>query len=86
MLILLVAVAWITAFIPMPRWLSVLISTVVLIAGTFLVLSGGMDYWWDRSMQPDQNDGLHVLLAGVAMLLSRAAIVLRVIAEILTAY
>jgi ABC-type multidrug transport system fused ATPase/permease subunit len=86
MIILLVAAAWISAFIPMPRWLSVLVSVAVLLVGTLLVVTGAMAYAWDRSMRPDETAGLYSLLAGGALLLSRARLVLRLIAEILVAY
>lgn len=85
MMLLMVAGAWITAFLPMPRWLSIVLSIAILLAGTVLVVSGGLAYWWDSSMRADQSDSLHALIAGIALLLSRAKLVLRVIAEILVA-
>jgi len=85
MLLLMVAAAWITAYLPMPRWLSILLSTAILLSGVTLLVSGGLAYAWDSSMRADQNDSLHALIAGAALLLSRIRLVLRVVAEMLAA-
>jgi hypothetical protein len=82
MLILAVLVAWGTLFIPMPRWLSWIVTFLICGIGILLVLGGGFSYWWDSNMQPSITSGKWEFIAGIAMLLSRGVQLFSLLFEI----
>jgi hypothetical protein len=48
--------------------------------GAVCALAGGLSYWWDAGMRPDQKSPL-LLICGVLMLASQAGTVLRALLD-----
>ncbi len=82
---LLVAAAWGSLFVTMPRWVSVLCSSAVLGVGALMALFGLAAAYWDDHMTSGDSGGTSVWVAGVLMLLSRAGLVIRIVLEALAA-
>lgn len=82
---LLVALAWGTLFIPMPKWLAGVLSVLFVAVGCVIVVMGWAGATWDSHMQPGATHAKWGLAAGVLVLLSRAKAVVWLIAQILTA-
>lgn len=70
--LLLIAVAWASLLLPLPRWLFFISSFVVLIVGTLFALFGAFFAYWSGHMGPDDNQAVYVLVTGILILLSRA--------------
>lgn len=68
----LIAVAWGSLLIPLPRWLFFIFSFVVLIVGTLFALFGAFFTYWSGHMGPDDNQAVYVLVTGILVVLSRA--------------
>lgn len=80
-LLLLVAAAWGSLFVPLPRWASVLGTVAVLCVGALLLIAGllATDFGGAASSGADR------WIAGALMLLSRIGIVIRIVLEALAA-
>lgn len=85
MLFLLVATAWGSLFVPLPRWASVICSVFVLGIGVLMTLFGLAAAYWNDHMAPSDSGGTAVWVSGVLMLLSRAGLVIRIVLEALAA-
>lgn len=84
MLFLLVAVAFATLFIPMPRWLSALLSFLFVGLGLLMVLFGWMGSYWDDHMRPNADSAATpILRTGLLLLLSQAMAAVRWVLEVL---
>lgn len=84
LIFLLVAAAYATLFIRMPRWASMLVGALVLGAGFVMVLFGAVFTYWGVQMRPGSDSpALRMLIGGVLLLLSRALLLLKLVAEVL---
>ncbi|MGB4860372.1 MAG: hypothetical protein WBP11_13740 [Dokdonella sp.] len=70
--LLLIAVAWGSLLLPLPRWLFFILSFIVLFVGTMFVLFGALFVYWDSHMQPENNLAMYGLVTGILIVLSRA--------------
>lgn len=83
---LLVVAAWGSLFFRLPTWLSILSSFVFLFLGAILLLFGLAGSYWDSHMTPGgDNPAASTLITGVLLLLSRAALVIKLILHALVA-
>ena len=82
---LLVIAAWGTLFVPLPGWAKVVLSAAFLCLGAIFLLFGLAGSYWDSHMTPGTSSSMSTLLTGVLLLLSRAALVIKVILHILVA-
>lgn len=78
--VLVTIVAWICAFRRPQGVLGALLILVLLVLGFGFLVLGGLGYWWDRSMRPDQAN-LAVPVCGALILLSQARVLLLGIVE-----
>lgn len=70
----------VSPFVSMPQLLRLIVFWLALLAGCFYVLAGGLHYWWDKSMRPDQATPLF-LVCGLLILASQVAYFLRALAD-----
>ena len=78
---LLVLAAWASLPLREPKWLSVMCSVAVLAVGTAMLLAGLLAAGFGDSV----SSGVGRLFTGGLMLLSRAALVIRIVLEALAA-
>ena len=71
--LLLIAFAWGSLLLPLPKWLSFILGFAVLFVGTIFVLFGIAGVYWDSHMRPGINTAAWGLVSGVLIVLSRAA-------------
>ena len=76
---LLVIAAWGSLFVPLSTWVKVLLSIVFLGLGTLFLLFGLAGSYWDSHMTPGTSSSGSTLVTGVFLLLSRAALVAKVV-------
>jgi hypothetical protein len=66
----------------MPRWAAMLVGALVLGAGFVMVLFGAVFTCWDVHMRPGSDSpALRMLIGGVLLLLSRALLLLKLVAQ-----
>jgi hypothetical protein len=82
---LLVAGAWGSLLVPLPGWAKGLLSVAFLGLGVLLLLFGWAGSYWDSNMTAGASSATSTLVTGVLLLLSRAAVLLRVILHALGA-
>ena len=82
---LLVVVAWGSLFVPLPSWVKVLLSIGFLGLGALFLLFGLAGSYWDSHMTPGTSSSTSTLVTGVLLLLSRAALLVKVILHALVA-
>jgi hypothetical protein len=82
---LLVLAAWGSLFLRLPRWLSVLASCVFLGLGAILLLFGLAGSYWDSHMTPGSSASTSTLVTGGLLLLSRAALLVKIVLHALVA-
>lgn len=82
---LLVVAAWGSLFFRLPTWLSILSSFVFLFLGAVFLLFGLAGSYWDSHMTPGSNPAASTLITGVLLLLSRIALVVKLILHALVA-
>lgn len=70
--LLMIAAAWGSLLLPVPRWMFFVLSFIVLFLGTLFVLFGAFFTYWSGHMGPDDNQSVYVLLTGILIVLSRA--------------
>lgn len=62
-----------TLFIPMPAWLSGVISCLVLIGGLLMVGVAALAWYWDSHMMASRvSDDIALGMTGLALVVSRA--------------
>jgi len=83
--VLLVIAAWWSLFVPLLGWAKVVLSAAFLGLGAIFLFFGLAGSYWDSHMTPGTSSSTSTLLTGVLLLLSRAALVLKVILHILVA-
>ena len=85
MYFLLILAAIGTLFIPMPRWLSFLLSFAFIGIGIIFVLFGWGGTYWDSHMRPSTESAAKpMLITGVILLVSRAVAIIKTIFAIAT--
>jgi hypothetical protein len=82
---LLVVAAWGSLFVPLPGWAKVLLSAAFLGLGALFLLFGLAGSYWDSHMTPGTSSSTSTLVTGVLLLLSRAALVAKVVLHALVA-
>lgn len=70
-LILVVVLAWTSLWIRMPNWLAAIVSALIVAFGVTFVAVGIFVDWLDKGFKGHPDMGRWVLLAGIALLLSR---------------
>ena len=76
---LLVIAACGSLFIPLPTWAKVLLSVGFLGFGSILLLFGLGGSYWDSHMTSGASQATSTLVTGVLLLLSRVALLVKVI-------
>jgi hypothetical protein len=72
--VLILVAAWASLFLLPPSSTSRAIQFLVFgFLGIMLTLIGGLDYWWDYHMRPDQKSAV-LLFCGLGTLLSQGAV------------
>ena len=82
---LLVLAAWGSLFFRLPTWLSILSSLAFLGLGAIFLLFGLAFSYWDSHMTPGSSGATSTLVTGVLLLLSRAALVVKLILHAMVA-
>lgn len=80
---LLVVAAWGSLLIPLPSWAKMVLSLGFLGFGSLLLLFGVAGSYWDSHMTPGTSHSTSTLLTGALLLLSRVALLIKVILHIL---
>ncbi|KRD31504.1 hypothetical protein ASE35_16035 [Lysobacter sp. Root916] len=83
--VLLVIAAWGSLFFRLPVWLSILSSCAFLGLGAVFLLFGLAGSYWDSHMTSGDSAATSTLVTGVLLLLSRAALVVKLILHALVA-
>ncbi|KRA17032.1 hypothetical protein [Lysobacter sp. Root604] len=83
--VLLVIAAWGSLFFRLPVWLSILSSCVFLGLGAVFLLFGLAGSYWDSHMTSGDSAATSTLVTGALLLLSRAALVVKLILHALVA-
>ena len=74
--ILITLAFWGVLFVGMSRPFRFLISILAGAIGGLFTLAGGLNYWWDRSMQPGQASAV-MFVCGLLILASQIGVLLR---------
>jgi hypothetical protein len=82
---LLIVAAWGSLFLNLPRWASVFASCVFLGLGTIFLLFGLAGSYWDSYMTSGSSTATSTLVTGALLLLSRAALLVKVVLHALVA-
>lgn len=82
---LLVLAAWGSLFFRLPTWLSILSSLAFLGLGAIFLLFGLAFSYWDSHMTSGSSGATSTLVTGVLLLLSRAALVVKLILHAMVA-
>jgi len=82
---LLVVAAWGSLLVPLPSWAKVLLSVGFLGFGAIFLLFGLAGFYWDSHMTPGTSSSTSTLVTGVLLLLSRAALLVKIILHALVA-
>jgi hypothetical protein len=82
---LLVVAAWGSLFVPLPGWAKGLLSVACLGLGALFLLFGLAGSYWDSHMTPGSSSSTSTLVTGVLLLLSRAALLVKIVLHALVA-
>lgn len=82
---LLILAAWGSLFLNLPRWVSVLGSCVFLGLGAIFLLFGLAGSYWDSHMTSADSAATSTLVTGALLVLSRAALLVKVVLHALVA-
>jgi hypothetical protein len=74
--ILIVLAAWASVFVRLGKVVDLLLFLVFTALGLGFAFFGGLNYWWDSSMQPSKASALP-LICGVLILIAELVVFLR---------